>query len=185
MTVLYVAHPVSPSPEELQSQRESAEVMRQMCAPPLPDPLDDDRIAVAATMVNVRLGMRWLAWLMKSFPRVTFIAPWITAIMSGADDTDPEQRERGLRDCCRVVERCDGIVLCGGRISSGMQRERERGVLCADGREKYGCGCSEGSRGFDVYDLTDLGPSTPLTLGVLRATYAGDHPALMALAGLG
>lgn len=73
---------------------------------------------------NIKRALRWLSWLRRSFPAVTFIAPWIAGLMSGEDDSDPTQREAGLVDCCAAVERCDGIVAVGGRVSSGMIRER-------------------------------------------------------------
>ena len=72
---------------------------------------------------NIKRAMRWLVWLRRSFPDTTFIAPWISDIMSGQDDSDPKQREAGLVDCCATVKLCAGIVLVGGRISSGMLRE--------------------------------------------------------------
>ncbi len=73
---------------------------------------------------NIKRALQWLAWLRRSFPAVTFIAPWIAGLMSGDDDSDPAQREAGLVDCCAAVERCNGAVFVGGRISSGMARER-------------------------------------------------------------
>ena len=72
---------------------------------------------------NIVNAKAWLRWLMLSEPEVAFIAPWLTAIDAGADDSDPAQRERGIRDNEAVLARCNGIVLVGGRISSGMQRE--------------------------------------------------------------
>lgn len=97
---------------------------------------------VAASASNRdRHGEVWLAWLRATYPAVTFIAPWITAIESGADDRDQEQRARGLRDDVRVVCRCDGIVLCGGRVSSGMRHEAKHAA--------------------NVIDLTALGPEPP------------------------
>lgn len=72
---------------------------------------------------NVARAKRWLRFLRARFPDVAIIAPWITAIDAGEDDSDPAQRERGLLDCEATVERCDAIVLVGGRVSSGMQRE--------------------------------------------------------------
>jgi hypothetical protein len=60
---------------------------------------------------------------------------WVVDVMTG-NDADPVRREKGLLDCERIVARCDGIVLCGGRISSGMQRELnvalKYGLLIAD-----------------------------------------------------
>lgn len=72
---------------------------------------------------NIKRALRWLEWLRRSFPTVTFIAPWIASVMSGEDDSDPAQREAGLVDAETIVDRCSGVVLVGGRISSGMMRE--------------------------------------------------------------
>jgi hypothetical protein len=90
---------------------------------------------------NLQRAMRWFAWLRAAFPQDTFIAPWIATVMSLHGDDSPDLREAGLRDDCAVVERCDGIVLCGPRVSSGMQREADHG------RE-------HSHVGFSVYDMT-------------------------------
>lgn len=98
-----------------------------------------------ALLDNLDRAERWLAWLRRSFPDVTIIAPWIASVRASADDTNPATRERGLIDDCAVVERCDGIVLVGGRISSGMARER----------------ATAEDAGLDVVDLTALGAEPP------------------------
>jgi hypothetical protein len=90
---------------------------------------------------NLQRAMRWLAWLRRTFRHDTFIAPWIAACLAGADDADAAQREAGLRDACAVIERCDGIVLCGPRVSSGMRREVEHGM-------------EKSHVGFLIYDFT-------------------------------
>ena len=41
------------------------------------------------------------------------------------DDAEPPEREIGLRLGHRVLEVCDELWLCGGRVSSGMAREIE------------------------------------------------------------
>lgn len=41
------------------------------------------------------------------------------------DDSDPAERETGLRLGHRVLEVCDELWCCGDRISSGMAREIE------------------------------------------------------------
>jgi hypothetical protein len=131
--VLYVAHPVAPLRDEVNTL-----VAR--------GGIDEKRAGMRLVDENLQRAMRWLSWLRRAFPKTTFIAPWISSILAGADDSDPAQREAGLVDCCAVVERCDGIVLCGGRISSGMRREMEHGVAFNEGR------CNK----FEVYDLTGL-----------------------------
>jgi hypothetical protein len=154
--VLYVAHPVAPTAEEIaavkalhgQGDRDTTTPLR--CR--------------QALEVNLRLAMKWLSWLRSSFPETTFIAPWIADIQSGADDSDPAARERGLVDCCAVVERCDGIVLVGPRISSGMARERDH---------KWGSAEEGGPFESQAYDLTWwCGTETPLTSGPLGMDFA-------------
>lgn len=143
--VLYVAHPLAPTPEEIAdfvSIHGGNDDACQDCA----------RDALRA---NVDLALRWLAWLRVSFPQDTFIAPWIATVMSLHGDDSPDLREAGLRDDCAVVERCDGIVLCGSRVSSGMTRERDHGSLYA-----HAIWCSS-MNGWDAWDLTVLGLREP------------------------
>lgn len=90
---------------------------------------------------NLKNAARWLNWLRTRFPETTFIAPWIAAVWAGADDNDLNARTAGINDALAVLDRIDGCVLCGGRISSGMEQERKRSV--------------------SVYDLTSLGWSVP------------------------
>jgi hypothetical protein len=100
---------------------------------------------------NIKRALRWLAWLRRNNQAVsaehlvTVVCPWIAGIMSGEDDNDPTQRERGLQDCEATAALLDGIVLVGGRVSSGMDREREA-VIGAGGT---------------VVDLTHLGAEPP------------------------
>jgi hypothetical protein len=137
--VLYVAHPLAPTMEEVERVREGAS---------WPELWTETARVRSALSANIDVALRWLAWLRRSFPETTFIAPWIAAVVSGEDDSDPKAREAGMVDDCAVVERCDGIVLCGERISSGMRREMEHGQ------------CHRGPLGdppspvFEVYDLT-------------------------------
>lgn len=108
--VWYVAHPLSPLPEEMSWY-----------------------IRTRSTRAsNILRACRWLAWLRRNFTAVTFIAPWIADVMAGVDDTGPAQREASLVDCCTVVARCDGIVLTGGRVSSDMERESQHAKSVID-----------------------------------------------------
>jgi hypothetical protein len=75
----------------------------------------------------------------------------------------------GVGDDCAVVERCDGIVLVGGRISSGMRREMEHGV-------KFWLSDPSDDSDFEVYDLTwwcGNDGQTPLTVGAIGLPFAG------------
>lgn len=144
--VLYVAHPLTPTLEECEAVPNF---------PGFGGKRHDFERARRALRANIDLAMRWLAWLRASFPGDTFIAPWIATVMSLRCDDSPELREAGLRDDCAVVERCDGIVLCGSRVSSGMQREREHGAMHA-----HGIWCAS-MNGWDAWDLTVLGLREP------------------------
>jgi len=127
--VLYVAHCLRPSEEDIAAHR------RNVDESPEADALD----------ANIHRAMRWLAWLRRSFPETTFIAPWIANILAYGDDAYIAAFERGGADACAVIERCDGIVLCGGRISDGMRKEMEHGAQSARG---------PGREVFAVYDMT-------------------------------
>lgn len=132
--VLYVAHPLSPLSTDVDYQLATFGHL-------ISDPCKVDGAHRLAIDANLARAKRWLTWLRRTFPAITFIAPWITAIESDADDSDEAQRSAGLRDDCRVVNRCDGIVLCGGRVSSGMATESARARV--------------------VFDLTHLGAEPP------------------------
>ena len=94
---------------------------------------------------NLARALRWLRWLTATNPDATYIAPWIAAIISGEDDDDPAARARGLAHDVVTVKRCDGLVLVGGRVSSGMAIERDA-MLAHGGR---------------VIDLTYIGDEPP------------------------
>lgn len=163
--LMYMAAPLRPTEDELRSV-------------PLFDlhgrvPASDRVIYSRAIDANIDRAMCWLAWLRRSFPETTFIAPWIVSVLAGADDTDPAQREAGIADDCAVIERCDGIVLVGLRISEGMRREMEHGRQHA-GIDwevvKMGGAGVLGAREFEVYDLTPrlIAPPHPEAPGGAR-----------------
>ena len=125
----YVAHPVHPTEEEVTEgfrrlrgyvggspgERELREIREEI---------------VRANIANAKV---WLAWLTRRFPTITFIAPWIAALDGGGDDDlDPTMRLRGLRDCCRTIRVCSGIVLIGGRVSGGMSEEKSHARAVVD-----------------------------------------------------
>lgn len=105
----------------------------------------------AGVRANLERAMRWLAWLRRTFPETTFVAPWIASVLAGDDDADPAQREAGLVDADAVIPRLDGVVLVGGRESSGMTREA--------------------TRARRAWDLTGLGDEPP-TFNVGRLPFA-------------
>lgn len=72
----------------------------------------------------------WLAALQRANPGVAIIAPWIQELRLGVgDEAAAEDRARGLARCRATAERCNGIALCGPRISSGKLGELES-VAC-------------------------------------------------------
>lgn len=94
---------------------------------------------------NVEKAGRWLLWLSEKEPDRTIIAPWLTTLLLGADDFNLLARERAIRASHNVIVRCDGIVLVGGRISTGMQGEINSAL----------------SVGGWISDLTSLGDEPP------------------------
>lgn len=157
--VLYVAAPLRPTEEEIEATpshtswqnpgRSLDEGGRQISRP--------QRVQVAIR-ANIDRALRWLAWPRKSFPETTFIAPWICDILSGADDSDEAQREAGMQGNFAVIERCDGIVLCGPRISQGMRMEMEHGRTHSNVVMEY-----EGDpNAFRVFNLVCDPPGEPL-----------------------
>lgn len=80
---------------------------------------------------NIARAMRWLRWLMDNEPDVAFCCPWLP-YLDVLNEDNAEHRARGLRDDVEIAKRCDGIVLCGGRLSGGMALERDA-VIAAGG----------------------------------------------------
>lgn len=151
--VLYVAHCLRPTPAEVELERHGQH----------PEPI------AFLINANIQRAMERLSWLRRSFQETTFIAPWIVDILSGADDSDPAQREAGMQGNFAVIERCDGVVLCGPRISSGMQREMEHGWREADDRP-----CDVFPYDFSTYDLTGAVSVAPIT-GIPFAAWADPY----------
>lgn len=102
---------------------------------------------------NVTRVRMWLRFLLEAEPDVAFGCPWLPYV-EVLDDGVPAHRARGLRDCLAFVPKFDGIVLVGGKISSGMRLELDvaetAGLWVADltnwGRFPPGTGLAEVSR---------------------------------------
>ena len=62
-----------------------------------------------------------------------------------------QHRERGLRDMLAILERCDALVLAGGRVSSGMAIERAHAQALH----------------MPIANLTALGRSAPEPTGLI------------------
>lgn len=92
---------------------------------------------------NLERARRWLAWLLVAFPDWALNISWLP--YCEVMDESPPNRDRGMRDNFAQIRQCDAIVLVGGRVSDGMQRELRAA------RSRY----------MDVIDLTSLGSEPP------------------------
>lgn len=91
---------------------------------------------VKANLANAKT---WLRWLFFNRPHIAYIAPWIAEVeaMQEVDkDVDPAVMAKALDDDCSVITRCDGIILVGGRVSTGMAIERAC-ALGAQGKNPF------------------------------------------------
>lgn len=89
---------------------------------------------------NLDNAKGWVAWLAeRGFAPV---APWIPL----AEAWEEDRRTEGLEIDLLVVERCQGVVLCGGRVSPGMSLELEHAKRI----------------GLPYLDLTDMGYFPPI-----------------------
>lgn len=76
---------------------------------------------------NLARARRWLAALRAEVPGDVFVAPWIDELEENPEhDTDPDKRDRGIAQNIAMIHGvCDGVVLVGGKITPGMQREAD------------------------------------------------------------
>lgn len=74
---------------------------------------------------NAMRAVAWIKWLTVKDPDVIYVAPWVAEVLAFAEDAvDPAFYDRVLTDDEDVVLRLDGLLMVGGRVSSGMARER-------------------------------------------------------------
>ncbi len=85
---------------------------------------------------NLENTNKWFLFLLEHTDW-SLCVPWFIYV----SNLDESWRKRAMRDDLVNLERCDGIVLTGGRISEGMQME-------------LGLAQMAGQR---VYDLTSVG----------------------------
>ena len=118
--VVYLACPVAATPETIRREIADSDGWYD------PD-AEQAEVAAAFAVVgaNLRRAGRWLWWL-RCHTAWSVCAPWIPAVQASIDHGADEatERARGLADDRAVLERCDAIVLCGGRVSAGMAIER-------------------------------------------------------------
>lgn len=74
---------------------------------------------------NCERVLGWLRWLTQADPSRIYIAPWVGEVLAHLDmDPIPQDfYDRVLSDDEEVVRRLDGILLTGGKMSTGMKRE--------------------------------------------------------------
>lgn len=131
--MIYVAHPVAAQPGEVlatctecKAQNTYArgdEVdLRLVCAHDAPVRHVEDKAAIVT--FNINRALRWWRWLHLGIPDVVWAMSWFVNVTANGE-ADPVLIERGLRDDCEVVRRCDALMACGQRVSSGMRREAE------------------------------------------------------------
>jgi len=70
---------------------------------------------------NRRAAAHWSGWLSATF-RVATITQWVVLSSVWSEE---EGREFGLEIDKALIARCDGVLLCGPRVSSGMQIEAD------------------------------------------------------------
>jgi len=139
--IVYLAHPVAPTQEQILQSISGGELW--------PPSASHEEYIVE---MNLQSARSWLRWPVTSTDWAVSM-PWMPYVQALGEDGGA-MRARGLRDDCLMASRCDAIVLCGGRISSGMAMER-------DAVQKAGKA---------VVSLIDLGELPP----------AGDHKDMLA-----
>jgi hypothetical protein len=75
---------------------------------------------------NITSAEAWVAWAAEQ--GVCPIATWVTLARRWPET--PERRELGLRIDFALIEECDELWLCGGRISPGMALEARHAGEC-------------------------------------------------------
>lgn len=153
-TCVYLAAPVSPDiakiDADLARTNYSVVATRQLRA----------QVIAAEIALNLARARRWLRWLVEHTDwsiNATWIAGVQAAMEAGVSEAD--ERPRGLADMLVQVERCDAIVLVGGRVSGGMAMERDHAV----------------KHGLTVIDLTKFGEEP----GALKEADAGQIEAAL------
>jgi hypothetical protein len=77
--------------------------------------------------LNRANAAKWCAYLAKTY-KLAPVADWI--VLSGVWNETTDLRELGLSIDKALIERCDELVMVGGRISPGMAIEAEHARAC-------------------------------------------------------
>jgi hypothetical protein len=67
-------------------------------------------------------ALRWLRACQEAFEGIAFMAPWIPNCQVF---TEAEGRAIGMIKNAELIRRSDLYVMCGGKVSSGMQQEAD------------------------------------------------------------
>lgn len=94
---------------------------------------------------NIANAAAWVRFLVTS-TRWAICCPWYPYVVA----LDEQHRTRGIVDNIAILERCDILLQCGGRISAHMEVECQQAV----------------ERGVTVVDLTDLGYQPPWSMAI-------------------
>jgi hypothetical protein len=78
---------------------------------------------------NLKRAKIWLKHLTEGNPWVAFNTQWIVECELW-DDSDAEERRKGLKRCLAHVERCDEVWLVGLSPSNGMMLEAGHAIEC-------------------------------------------------------
>lgn len=94
----------------------------------------DNRYTIEENLRNV---IGWIRYMTLADPSRVYIAPWVAEVQAFLDENmDPAFYDRVLSDDEEVVRHLDGILLIGGKVSTGMARElaaaRDAGKMVID-----------------------------------------------------
>ncbi len=134
--VIYVAHPVAPRPGEIVARCTSCKTeqayipsdavdLNELCHCNAPVRSRDDPGEIVE--FNLRRAMRWWQWFHLGIREAVWLMPWYVNVFANGEG-DPHLIALGLRDDCAVVARCNALMLCGSRVSSGMAKEATAAV---------------------------------------------------------
>lgn len=73
--------------------------------------------------LNLQYAEEWVRWAIIE-AGVLAVAPYL-GLCRALNDSEANERSKGVAVSLRLVRKCDEIWLCGPRISSGMRQEAE------------------------------------------------------------
>lgn len=88
---------------------------------------------------NIDNAKLWMAWLMENDRTRVYIAPWITEVELVNTGLLVTSYDEALNDDEEVVRRLNGIIMVGGAITTGMNRERVVNELQGNPEINWSC----------------------------------------------